>query len=445
MTRAISTLAITVSFGVALGAADWPAWRGQNDSGVSAEKNLPVSWSDAQNLAWESPLRGLGISTPIVSGDTVFVTSQDGAVSARPGNHPTLVQSDELETFGERTLGGRRQGDRPVAEARVQFVVTALDRGTGARLWEYAIDAEGPLPEIHEKHNLASPSPVSDGERVYAWFGTGQLVALDMTGKPVWRRNLARDIAPVSIIWGPGSSPVVYKDSLILQSYHGQTAYLLSVDAKTGKTKWKADEKKGVTSYSTPVVVQSPTGPELVVNSSIGVAGHDPDTGERLWFYSEANAFPVPAAVASDGVIYLNRGYRSSPYMAIKAGGRGDISSTHVLWRQATSGPYVPSLVQYEGLIYMATGQGIISAVEASTGERVWQERVPGVYMASPVAGDGKIYFLSETGETLVLQAGREHKILARNKLTGRFGASPAIAGGRLYLRADDRIVAVGE
>jgi outer membrane protein assembly factor BamB len=142
--------------------------------------------------------------------------------------------------------------------------------------------------------------------------------------------------------------------------------------------------------------------------------------------------------------VYLNRGYRSSPYMAIKLGGRGDISSTNVMWRQPTSGPYVPSIIHYDGLIYMATDEGIVSAVDAATGQRVWRERIPGVYMASPVAGDGKVYFVGETGDTLVLQAGRQLKILAKNKLTGRFVASPAIAGGRIFLRADDRIVAVG-
>jgi outer membrane protein assembly factor BamB len=285
---------------------------------------------------------------------------------------------------------------------------------------------------------------VTDGERVYAWFGTGQLVALDMNGKLVWERHLGKEYAPVSIIWGPGSSPAVYKDSVILLNYLGQTSFLLSVDAKTGKTKWKSDRQPGVTSYSTPIVVPGPNGPELVVNASDGVAGFNPDTGERLWYYNEANNFPIPAPVFENGVIYLNRGYRSSPYMALRPGGKGDIASTHVVWRQATSGPYVPSIVQYQGLIYMATDQGIVSAVDAATGERVWRERIPGVYMASPVAGDGKIYLAGETGETLVLEAGRQLKILARNKLSGRFTASPAIAEGRIFLRSDDRVIAVG-
>ena len=442
--RTAATLVISFSVCAAVSADNWPTWRGAGDGGVSAEKNLPVTWSDTQNVAWRAPLRGLGVSTPIVWGTRVFVTSQEGIVAARPGSHPTLIQRSELSASGETTLGGHKQGDRLKADDRIRFVVTALDRESGRIAWEYALDAEGTLPEIHEKHNLASPSPVTDGTLVYAWFGTGQVVALDMNGKAVWQRNLARDYAPVTITWGPGSSPTLYKDAVLLLCYHGQSAYLLSVDAKTGKTKWKADQKPGISSYSTPVVVQGPNGPEAIINSSEGVAGHNPDTGERLWNFTEANSFPIPAAVPVGDVVYLNRGYRSSPYMAIKLGGRGDISSTNVVWRVPTSGPYVPSIIHYDGLIYMATDEGIVSAVDAATGERVWRERIPGVYMASPVAGDGKIYFVGETGDTLVLQAGRQLRILANNKLTGRFGASPAIAGGRIYLRADDRIVAVG-
>lgn len=441
LTCALAALVATT----VLSAENWPAWRGPADAGVSPETNLPVTWSDSTNIAWRAPLTGLGVSTPIIWGNRVFVTSQAGNVAERSGKHPTLITGDALDESGERTLGGRKQGERHAADDTVRFVLTALDRTSGRRLWEHTLVGEGPFPEIHEKHNLASPSPTTDGERVYAWYGTGQLVAVDMSGRQVWARNLAKDIAPVSIIWGPGSSPTVYAQTLYLLAYHGASAYLLALDAATGATRWKVDGTKGVTSYSTPVIVQTATGPELVVNSSEGVAGHSPATGERLWFYPEANSFPVPAPVPGPGgLIYLNRGYRSSPYMALRAGGRGDISATHVVWRQATSGPYVPSLVHYQGLLYMATDQGIVSAIDATTGARVWQERIPGVYMGSPVAGDGKVYFADETGTTIVLEAGRSLKVLAKNKLTGRFAASPAIAGGRIYLRSDDAVVAVG-
>jgi outer membrane protein assembly factor BamB len=297
---------------------------------------------------------------------------------------------------------------------------------------------------VHDKHNLATASPVTDGERVYAWFGTGQLVALDVAGKPVWSRNLARDYGPFDINWGHASSPVLFQDSIILLCYHSPSSYLLSLDKRTGAVQWKIDKPAGVESYSSPLVVQGPAGPELIVNASTGVESFDPATGKSRWNYPEVNRFPIPVAMVDGSTLFLSRGYRSSPYMAIKLGGSGDITSSHVMWRVPTGGPYVSSLVHYQGVIYMGGENGILSAVDAANGQRLWQERVGGVFTASPIAGDGRIYFVSETGETVVLKAGRVFEILSRNKLDGHFVASPAAAAGRIYLRADDRVYAVG-
>ncbi len=195
---------------------------------------------------------------------------------------------------------------------------------------------------------------------------------------------------------------------------------------------------------STPTIVEGPSGPELIVNSSEGVEGFDPATGTRLWQFAESNRFPIPVAVADGDRIYLSRGYRSGPYMALTLGGRGDVSKSHLVWHVPTGAPYIPSLVLYDGLIYMAGEAGVVMAVDARTGERVWQERIGGVFTASPVAGDGKVYLLSETGETVVLKAGRTPEVLARNAVAGHFVASPAVAGGRIFLRADNSLVAVG-
>ena len=438
MKHILAALAIIVS-GVTLAADNWPAWRGPSATGVTAEANLPERWSRTDNIAWQVPLRGAGVSSPIVFGDRVFVTSQEGTGVRRRGNHPALVQGPDSATAGERTLTGARQSDE------TRFIVTAFDRASGRRAWEYVLDAAGTLPEVHDKHNLASPSPVADGERVYAWFGTGQLVAVDANGKLAWQRNLAAEYGPFDIQWGHSSSPALYKDALLLVCYQPSGAYLLSLDAKTGKTKWKHDRGKDVISYSTPVVVEGPRGAEIIVNTSEGVEAHNPDTGERLWHFAESNRFPIPVPSPHQGTLYLTRGYRSGPYMAIKTGGRGDVTKTHVAWHVPTGAPYVPSLVHYNGLMYMAGENGIVNVVDAATGERVWQERVGGIFTASPVAGDGKVYLVSETGETVVLQAGRTPKVLARNTVEGHFVASPAIAGGRLFLRADDRLIAIGK
>lgn len=420
-----------------LQAQQWPAWRGPAASGVSPERGLPVEWSETRNVAWKAPVRGLGISSPIVWNDAVIVTSQAGTGQVRQG--PRLVQGGGPGGAGERALAPAGPGD-----GRVSFLVTALDRATGRRTWEFELPAEGPLPSVHEKHNLASPSPVTDGERVYAWFGTGQIAAIDMAGRLVWKKHLGVEYGPFEINWGHGSSPAVHDGVLLLLCYHERASYLLALDARTGAVRWKVDAAQGVTSYSTPLVVEAAGRREVVVNGSDGITGHDLATGRRLWHVAEGNRFPVPTPLHHGGVIYASRGYRSSPFMAIRTGGSGDISASHVVWRSPSGGPYISSLVHYDGLIYMMGDVGVLSVTDAASGERIFQERLGGVYTASPVAADGKVYLLSEDGETIVLAAGRTPKVLARNTLSARQLASPAIAGGRLFIRSDDAVYAIG-
>jgi outer membrane protein assembly factor BamB len=424
-----------------LRAENWPQWRGPASTGISTETGLPERWSDTENVAWKTAVRGLGISSPIVWGDHVFVTSQIGRSARRAGNHPTLVQGGSPTEAGERALGG---GAAPAGD-KVAFLVTALSRTDGRRLWEYEIPAEGKLAEVHDKHNLASSSPVTDGRRVYAWFGTGQIVSLDMTGKLIWSRHLGREYAPFDINWGHSSSPAIFNDALILICYHDSDSYLLNIDAASGKTKWRVDRGGAFNSYSTPLVVEAGGRHEVIVNSSEGVSGHDASTGELLWHVQEQNRFPIPMPVFHDGTIYTSRGYRSGPYMAIRPGGKGDVSKSHVLWRTDTGAPYVSSLVHYNGTLYMAGDVGVLSAIDARTGNRVWQERTGGVFTASPVAADGKIYLLSEDGQTIVLAAGAQPRVLARNRLNARQLASPAIAGGRIFIRTDDAVIAIGK
>ena len=407
-------LVLAVAGAISLGANDWPHWRGPSGSGIAAPSALPATWSDKENVAWQAPLAGSGVSSPIASGARVFVTSQAGDGRRADGRHPTLTQGADPSTAGEATLSRRSRRDG------VAFVVEAFDRSSGKRLWIHELNAAGELPPVHDKHNLSSASPVTDGERVYAWFGTGQVVALEVSGKPVWAKNLATEYGAFDIMWGHASSPVLFEDSIILQCYHSRASYLLALDKRTGAVKWKIDKPAGVESF-------------------------DPATGKSLWTYPEVNRFPIPVAMVDNGMLFLSRGYRSSPYMAIRLGGRGDITATHVAWRVPTGGPYVSSLVHYQGVIYMSTDNGILSAVDASNGQRLWQERVGGTFSASPIAGDGKVYFVSEGGETIVIKAGRRFEVIARNKLDGHFVASPAAGGGRVFLRADDRLYAVGQ
>ncbi len=439
--RVSLTVLLTSLAGASLLAADWPTWRGPSASGTTDETNLPQVWSATENVAWKAPIGGLGVSTPIVSGDLVFVTSQIGAGVRRPGNHPRLVQGGDAEGAGERALGTRAA---EAAGAGVEFLVEAFHRDDGRRMWEYRLPARGELPGVHDKHNLASPSPVTDGETVFAWFGTGQIVALDFEGDEVWRRHLGEEIAPFDLVWGHSSSPALYEDLLILLCDHEPVSYLLAVDKRTGEERWRADRGSGRLSYSTPVVVEGPEGPELVVNSSERVDAYDPRSGELLWYTGETNRFPIPMPLAHDGIVYMSRGYRSGPYMAIRPGGRGDISASHVIWRRDTGAPYISSLVLDDGLLYMATDVGAVTVVDAATGRRTSQQRVEGVFSASPVAGDGKIYFVSESGETIVMRAGPEPIVLARNDVGERAVASPAISNGQIFIRTDDHVFCIG-
>ena len=370
-------------------------------------------------------------------------TNFNSACFYRYANIDLKQLQSNLQDDRELALGGAATGVSQ-GTAGTTFIVTAFDRVSGRKNWEYDLAAEGQLPDVHEKHNLATSSPVTDGQRVYAWFGTGQFIALDMSGKLVWKRNLA-EYGPFSIQWGHGSSPVVYKDMVILLCYHSSPgSYILALDSSTGANKWKAD-RAGAMSYSTPFVIETPAGAELIVNSGEGISGHSLSNGERLWFINETNRFPIPVAMQQDGIIYLSRGYRSGPYMAIRPGGKGNVESSHVVWKVPTGAPYISSLVQYDGLIYMIGDVGVATVVDAKTGERVWQERIGGVYSASPVAGDGKVYFFSENGETIVLSAGRAPDILSRNKLDARVLGSPAVAGSRLFIRSDNTLFAVGK
>ena len=424
-------------------AANWPQWRGPSSLAVSAESDLPTTWSDRENIAWSAALRGLGSSSPVVWGDQVFVTSQIGRVTLSGGPHPALARDDAALVSREKPIGGERDDRAGVAEP-ILFVVESFSRSDGRRLWEHRIEARGPFPTLHEKHNLATPTVVTSGEHLFAWFGTGQIVALDMRGGVVWSKHLGEEYSPFDINWGHGSSPVLYKDLLILLCDHESASYLIALDARTGKQRWKADRGKGRASYSTPLIVPGPSGDELLVNSTERIDGYDPATGELLWYADAPRQSPVPSAVFHDGLIYMTRGYRNSPYLAIRPGGRGDVTASHVVWRAPGGGSYAASLVAYDGLLYLTNDVGVLTCADAKTGARIWQTRLDGVFFSSPVAADGKVYFLSQTGETIVVKAGRTPAILARNDLGERLMASPAISGGLIFLRSDGRLFAIG-
>ena len=429
---------------VRLAAGDWPQWRGPSSQGISEEAGLPARWSARENVAWKVKLAGFGASSPIVTGGFVIVTSQLGSYAGGSGGNPRLARDDQSLAAREHAIGGTRMASAEAA-GELFLTVEAFRRADGKRLWEYRIPATGERPENHEKHNLATPTPVTDGERVYAWFGNGQVAALDLNGRELWRRHLGEQYGSFLNDWGHGSSPALYKDLLLLLCDHRPVAYLLALDKRTGEQRWKVDRGRGRVSHSTPVVVAGPHGDELIVNSSERIDAFDPATGKQLWYAGSQRQTPIPSVVFDRGSIYMSRGYRNSDILAIRAGGRGDVTASHLQWRMPNGGSYVPSILQYKGLLYMTNEVGVVTCADAATGLKIWQKRLDGIFFASPVAGDGKVYMLSETGETFVMRAGREAEVIAVDDLGERFLASPAISGGRIYLRSDGTLFAVGD
>jgi outer membrane protein assembly factor BamB len=436
------SLCLVLSTG--LFAGDWPQWRGPAGNAVSDESGLPVRWSNSEHLRWKASLAGLGASSPVVWGDRVFVTSQEGIVPVAQGTQPLLSRDDADLARQEKPIGSRQPRESD-SNGDVRLIVEAFRVSDGTRLWYYSVRATGEFPALHEKHNLATPTPLTDGTLVYAWFGNGQIVALDMGGHVVWSRHLGLEYSSFNTPWGHGSSPALYRDMLILLCDHSESSYLLALDRTTGRERWKADRGKGRVSHSTPLIVKGPERDELIVNSSERIDAYDPQNGELLWYAGSQRQTPIPSPVFHNGVIYLSRGYRNSDFLAIRAGGRGEVTNTNVLWLASRGASYVPSILYYDGLLYVTNEVGVVTCAEAETGKTVWRQRLGGIFFASPVAGDGKVYMVSETGETYVLRAGRTADLLAKNELDERMLASPAISKGHLFLRSDGALFCIGE
>ncbi|MBI3735161.1 PQQ-like beta-propeller repeat protein, partial [Candidatus Sumerlaeota bacterium] len=313
-------------------ADNWPQWRGPTADGICGEKNLPVSWSATENIAWKTPLKGKGESTPIIWGDRIFLTYQTG--QNPPSKGPTNGGLDQDPFPNDATLD-------------IHLFVAGFEKSSGKLLWEHEVKTDNVIG-THRKHNMATPSCTTDGERVYAWFGSGQLGCYDFDGKVIWERDLSQEYGPFVIIWGHGSSPVLYGDGLILLCDHARTPYILAVDKKTGKNIWETERPKGVRSYSTPYFVKVGGKDQMIVNTAGEVQGLDPANGSIIWNAKGILVAPVPSPVASGDLLFTYGGYDSGPIMAIKLGGAGDVTDSNVLWKKQKGGPYVPSLV-YDG------------------------------------------------------------------------------------------------
>lgn len=395
---------------------DWPQFRGPGGLATSADKGLPVRWGPTENIAWKTPLPGPGTSSPVVKGKRVFVTCYSG--------------------YGVPGASGTME------DLKLHVVCVGLD--DGKILWDKTVAPR--LPEFRfggrNTHGYASGTPAADDGRVYAFFGRTGVVAFDHAGNQLWHTPVGDKVHE----WGSGSSPVLYGDMVIVNA-GVESGALVALDKTTGKEAWRVPGMRET--WASPLVVELPGGKAEVVMSSQGrVMGIDPESGEVLWTCQGLRNYACPTPVAHAGVVYVVGDRFQPTALAIRAGGRGDVTNSHVLWR-VNKGPVVPSPVYHDGHLYFAHDTlRIAYCLDARDGKVVYEERLrpeSDILYPSPVLADGKLYYLSRDGRGFVLKAGPEYEVLAANERLERsaFNASPAVAGGRLLLRSDRHLYCI--
>ncbi len=414
-------------------AANWPGWRGTG-TGVSTETGLPDEWSDSKNVLWKTPLPGRGHSSPVVWGNRVFLTTAIEGEAIPGAKAP--VHTIDGQVF--------KHPDSMGADKKHTLKVLCLDRDSGQILWERTVH-DGPVyDDRHRGSSYASPTPVTDGKLVYAYFGSEGLHALDFSGKPVWKASFG-NLGTVGM--GVGTSPVLYKGLVIVQAdtEDGKDSFIVAVDAKTGKEKWRAPRKVEA-SWATPVVMEGARA-ELVTVGNQKVIAYDPLTGKELWNSKGVESNAIPSPLKGEGFVVVYTGYPQRRVYAIRTGGTGDVFASHVAWTFDRGTAYVPSGILYGGYVYFLTGRGIMTCVDAKTGEVKYnggRVPVPATFTASPLAFDGKILLFSEDGDAFVIKAGVEHEVLRTNSLGEPIFSTPAASAGRLFIRTDKHLWAIG-
>jgi outer membrane protein assembly factor BamB len=415
MKRAWLSMSLVMMIVATLSADNWPQWRGPQLNGTSAETGLPIKWTAQSNVAWKLPLPEWSGATPIVWGDSIFLN---------------VAQGSTLSLW-------------------------CVDRRGPTVLWKAPL---GGGNHKERKQNMSSPSPVTDGTRVYAMTGTGVLKGFDFKGKELWARDIQREYGRFGLQWGYASSPLLHDDALFVQVLHGMLtddpSYLLRIDKLTGKTVWRVERPTDAISespdaYTTPALVQIGTAMEVVVSGGDVVTGHDPATGKELWRLkglnptNDPNYRIVASPVVAGGLIIAPS--RQGPVIAIRPGGRGDVSQSHKAW-QFSRGPDVPTPVSDGTHVFLVTDNGIVYALNAKTGALVWgpTRLNSGTYSASPILADGRVYVTNEEGLTSVFAAGAEFEVLAENPLNDYTLSSPAVSQGQIFLRTSSHLFAIG-
>jgi outer membrane protein assembly factor BamB len=417
MLNRIALIVVLLCGGAAVPSADdWPQWRGPSLNGISGEKHLPLRWSATENIKWKLALPTWSGSTPIVWGDRIFLNVAD--------------QSN--------------------------LYLWCVDRVRGVPIWKQFL---GGGNVRMQKQNMSTPSPVTDGRHVWVMTGTGILKGFDFDGKEIWMRDIQKDYGRFGLNWGYGSSPLFYGDGLFVQVLHGMKthdpSYLLRIDAATGRTVWRVERPtparlESPDAYTTPALLRYGTTTEIVVTGGDVVTGHDPVTGRELWRAGGLNpdndgSYRIVASPVVTGELIVAP-TRERPMLVLRAGGRGDVTKSHVLWSFG-SGPDVPTPVSDGTYLYVINDRGIMWCLDAKTGKESYgrQRLRPATYSGSPVLADGKIYVTNEDGLTLVVKAGPSFEVLAENDLDDYTLSSPAVSDGQIFIRTTKFLYCIGD
>lgn len=434
-------LFVVFAFGVYCGltaAEDWPQFRGPRGDGCSEARNLPITWGGFEPPLWQATIPGRGWSSPIVVGERIWLTAAESTALPTKDREARLAQG-VYRDFAEQFQ----------AHSSVTLYAVEVAAHTGQVLRTLELFSVDDPPPIHATNTYASPTPVADGERLYCHFGPLGTAALDIsTGKVIWKQRFAFDD-----ITGPGSSPVLWRDRLILPCDGVDRQFVVALDKWTGEIVWRtsrpkidAADGKRRRAFSTPLVIEHAGREQLIVPAAQWALAYDPATGSELWRVNcgVGQHATVPRPVYRDGLVYVCTGFPQPQLWAIRAGGSGDVTETHVAWKYDKQVPDISSPVIVGDEIYFVSSLGIATCLDAATGALRWQQRLGGNFAASPLAADGRLYFTSREGITTVIRPGREYQELARSELFGQTLASLAVSGKTLLIRADRTLYCVG-
>ena len=429
----LAVLALALPAVSVLAADQWPQFRGPSGQGVAEDVALPVHWSESEGVKWKTPLPGRGWSSPVIAEGRIWVTTAE--------EH--LASDDEraalLEEFPNKGIAKQM-----AVMASVRLSAIEIDLATGKVLRQIELFNVEPPPMIHGLNSFASPSPAIAAGRVVCHFGTMGTACVDAkTGDVLWRRKFEIDH-----IVGPGSSPIIHKGLVILTCDGGDKQFIVALDAKTGEDVWRVDrpplreENPDLRkAYCTPLIYMAAGREQMVIPGAQWFVAYDPGTGKEIWRVDHGAGYSnVPAPLFDGEKVYVDTGFNKGQLWAVRVEGSGDVSETHVAWRQTQQMPTMPSPVMADGRIFVISDSGVATCLDAENGKVVWRERVPGQYSASPLLGAGLVYFCSHEGRTTVIAATDEFKKLAENDLDGKLMASPAVADGDLILRTDTHL-----